>query len=180
MEKRTVLQVVLVTALASLAGAGCARQPAPPVAVAPPPAVDPAPVEETKGVAKQVVEESPAVEEVIRSEAAPGLERIYFDYDQYNLTPPAMDALAGNAAFLKSHPGIQVRIEGFCDERGSDEYNLALGERRAQASRDFLVSLGVSPDKLSTVSYGEESPLDPGSNEAAWASNRRAEFKVVR
>jgi peptidoglycan-associated lipoprotein len=109
-----------------------------------------------------------------------GLNRIHFDLDQYTLTSGARDTLAANAAFLKANPDLQVRIEGHCDERGSDEYNLALGERRALAAMNYLESLGVAKARLSTISYGEEMPLVPGHDEAAWAKNRRAEFKVVR
>ncbi|RMF47475.1 MAG: peptidoglycan-associated lipoprotein Pal, partial [Deltaproteobacteria bacterium] len=108
------------------------------------------------------------------------LQRIHFDFDQFTLSPEARDILAANAALLNANPGLKVRIEGHCDERGSDEYNLALGERRAVAARDYLVSLGVAADRLSTISYGEEMPLDAGHDEAAWAKNRRAEFKAVR
>jgi peptidoglycan-associated lipoprotein len=108
------------------------------------------------------------------------LTRIYFDFDQFTLSSAARDTLAANAAIINAAPGVKVRIEGHCDERGSDEYNLALGEKRAQATRDYLVSLGVAGDRLETISYGEELPLDPASNEDAWAKNRRAEFKAIR
>ncbi len=77
---------------------------------------------------------------------------------------------------LKALSGVDIRIEGHCDERGSDEYNLALGERRAQAAMNYLATLGVPASRMSTISYGEEKPLDPGHNEEAWAKNRRAEF----
>jgi len=112
--------------------------------------------------------------------AASDLTRIHFDFDQFTLSPEARQTLAANATIIKAAPGLRVRIEGHCDERGSDEYNLALGERRAQAAKDYLVSLGVPTDRLELISYGEELPLDPASNEAAWAKNRRAEFKAIR
>ena len=82
------------------------------------------------------------------------------------------------ARYLLDHPKISVIIEGHCDERGTREYNLVLGEQRALSTRRFLISLGMSPDRLHTVSYGEDKPLDPASNEEAWAKNRRAEFKI--
>jgi peptidoglycan-associated lipoprotein len=106
------------------------------------------------------------------------LQRVHFDFDQYTLSSEARQTLADNAAILKARPQVRVLIEGHCDERGSDEYNLALGERRARATRDYLVSLGIAPERLSTISYGEEQPLEKGSSEAAWAKNRRAEFRI--
>lgn len=106
------------------------------------------------------------------------LERIHFDFDKYNLRPDAVEVLTRNAEVLLVHPEIKIVIEGHCDERGTDEYNLALGERRAAAARDFLVRFGIDKSRISTVSYGEERPLDPQSNEEAWAKNRRAEFVI--
>jgi len=108
-----------------------------------------------------------------------GLERIHFDFDQFTLSAEARRILTQNAKFLKANSGVQAAIEGHCDERGSDEYNLALGESRALAAKSYLVSLGISAKRISVISYGEEKPLRNGSNEAAWAQNRRAEFKAV-
>ena len=85
-----------------------------------------------------------------------------------------MAILKENAELLKKYPKVKIQIEGHCDERGTNEYNLALGERRANSTKNYLVSLGISPDRISTISYGEEKPLDPGHNEEAWAKNRRA------
>lgn len=108
------------------------------------------------------------------------LEDIQFAYDQSDLTDAARATLERNAQWMRAHPAAKVRVEGHCDERGTVEYNLALGERRAQATRDYLVSLGVEASRLSTVSYGKERPLDPSSTEAAFARNRRAHFAVSR
>lgn len=108
--------------------------------------------------------------------AMPNLERVYFDYDQYALTPTAREILAVNAQALRQNSGMPVVIEGHCDERGTVEYNLALGDKRAKAVKDYLVWLGVDGSRLTTVSYGKERPLDPRHNEEAWARNRRAEF----
>jgi peptidoglycan-associated lipoprotein len=105
-------------------------------------------------------------------------ERIHFGYDQSDLTPAARQALVEKAEVLRANPSITLRIEGHADERGSDEYNLALSVRRAAAAKRFLLSLGISDDRLETVGYGEEQPLDNAENEAAWASNRRDEFRV--
>lgn len=101
-------------------------------------------------------------------------DRVFFGYDRYDLTPEARDTLEQQAAWLKQYPRISVVIEGHADERGTREYNLALGERRANAAKNYLVALGVSPSRLTTISYGKERPAVPGSNEAAWAQNRRA------
>lgn len=113
-------------------------------------------------------------------QAVQGLSRIHFDFDQFTLTNEARVILKQNAAYLNDNSGIKVVIEGHCDERGSDEYNLALGERRAAAAKQYLVSLGIPESRLSVISYGEEKPLVEGATEQAWAQNRRDEFKVVR
>lgn len=105
---------------------------------------------------------------------------IYFDFDRSEIKPEAQIVLKNKARWLKENPEYSVRIEGHCDERGTNEYNLALGERRAKAAADFLISLGVSPGRLRTISYGEERPADPRSNEEAWARNRRDEFKLFK
>jgi len=103
---------------------------------------------------------------------------IFFEYDSFDLTSEAKKILAEKAAYLNSYTTVKAIIEGNCDERGTQEYNLALGERRAKAAQDYLVFLGIAAERLSTVSYGEEKPLDPGHNESAWAKNRRAHFVV--
>jgi peptidoglycan-associated lipoprotein len=103
---------------------------------------------------------------------------IHFDFDKSELKPEARDILEKKADILKEYPQVTMVIEGYCDERGTQEYNLALGERRARAAYEFLVLLGVAPERLSIVSYGEENPIDPGHNETAWALNRRDQFRV--
>jgi peptidoglycan-associated lipoprotein len=107
-------------------------------------------------------------------------EKIYFDFDKSDLRPEAQAILKKKAEWLRKHPEFFLRIEGHCDERGTNEYNLALGYRRAQAAKNFLVSLGISPDRIRTISYGEERPADPRHNEEAWAKNRRDEFKLLK
>lgn len=105
--------------------------------------------------------------------------RIYFDYDSFELKGDTRDRLQQAAELLKANPAIGVVIEGHADERGTEEYNLALGERRARAVYEFLTLMGISGDALKMVSYGEESPLDSGHGEGSYAKNRRAEFKVM-
>jgi peptidoglycan-associated lipoprotein len=108
------------------------------------------------------------------------LSDIQFDYDQANLSDQARGILEKHALWLQSRREAKVTIEGHCDERGTTDYNLALGDKRARAARDYLVSLGVAGERLITVSLGKEKPLDTGSNAAAWARNRRAHFVVGR
>ena len=105
-------------------------------------------------------------------------ENIYFDFDRSNLLPAAQEVLKRKAAWMISNPDASVIIEGHCDERGTEAYNLALGERRAESAKAFLVDLGIDPARLATISYGEERPVAMGSNEEAWAKNRRDEFVI--
>ncbi len=107
------------------------------------------------------------------------LKDIYFDYDKYEIRREDEEILKENAAFLKKNPKMKIQVEGHCDERGTAEYNLALGERRANHTKKYLVSLGITSDRISTISYGEERPLDPGHNDEAWAKNRRAHIVVL-
>jgi peptidoglycan-associated lipoprotein len=104
---------------------------------------------------------------------------IHFEFDKYDIRREDEEILRENAAWLKKNPKMKIQIEGHCDERGTAEYNLALGERRANMTKKYLLSLGISSDRISTISYGEEKPLDPGHNEEAWAKNRRAHTVVL-
>ena len=108
--------------------------------------------------------------------ATDALSDIFFDYDQYLLNEGAQNILQKNAEWLRSHPQARILIEGHCDERGTVEYNLALGERRAQSVKDYLSNLGISPDRISMISYGKEKPFVVSHSEEAWAQNRRAHF----
>jgi len=115
-------------------------------------------------------------EEIQAFESAP----IYFDFDKSTLKAIARDNLTKKANWLRANPNFSLRIEGHCDEQGSNHYNLALGERRASATAKFLTGLGISADRISTISYGEERPAVPGHDEEAWAKNRRAEFRIIK
>ena len=121
---------------------------------------------------RRVEEEAMARERAMESVREP----IYFDFDQSDLRSEAREVLNAKAEVLRNYPDIRIRVEGHCDERGTVEYNLALGERRAEAARAYLIDLGIDPDRITTVSYGEERPAVEGSNEAAWSQNRRDEF----
>jgi peptidoglycan-associated lipoprotein len=107
-------------------------------------------------------------------------EDIYFEFDSAGLTVEAQEVLGKKALWLKENPTAGVLIEGHCDERGTNEYNLALGESRARSAQQYLISLGIDESRLATVSYGEERPLDLGNTEAAWAKNRRAHFVIEK
>jgi len=171
--------LVFLVALAPLAG--CAGRPAP-VAPAPsaPERLAPAPPAATSAPAVADVVPSPldgdlltANEHAYRTGL---LGDVYFDYDDDGLRGEARERLAANARFLAEHPEFEVTIEGHCDERGTNDYNLALGERRARSADEYLVSLGLEAGRLSTSSYGEERPLCDGSEEGCWGRNRRAHF----
>ena len=112
--------------------------------------------------------------------ASSPLKDIFFDFDRYDLRADAREILKANADWLKKNPATRIEIEGHCDERGTVEYNLALGEKRAKSAMSYLTTLGVPQDRLSVISYGKEKPADPGHDEAAWAKNRRAEFVVIK
>jgi peptidoglycan-associated lipoprotein len=149
--------------------ADASRPPSPPTPVAEPTIVPPEPIRD----------------DAIRSASLDDLNRnsplkpVFFDYDSAELSPAAQAALNENAALMKRYPTWTITIEGHCDERGSAEYNLALGERRAVSARAYLLSLGVGSDRLRTISYGKEFPFDPGTDEASWSKNRRAHFVIT-
>jgi len=123
-----------------------------------------------------IAKKEPGIEgEILESKL---LKDIHFNFDKYDIRPGDAEILKGNAALLMKHPTVKIQIEGHCDERGTIEYNLALGERRANSAKGYLVSLGMPADRISTISYGKEKPLDPGHNEEAWAKNRRDHFII--
>ena len=106
------------------------------------------------------------------------LRPVFFGFDKYDLSQESRDTLTANARLLRDSPAFNIWIEGHCDERGTNEYNLALGDRRARAARDFLVAAGVAANRMTVISYGEEHPFAMGHDESAWSQNRRAHFKV--
>ena len=184
MKKRTVA-LLAACSLAALISGGCASNEtvkkdepiAPPAKAAP--KVEPAKPVEAPAKAQPKAEAPKAVEQQAAKAVAPAanFETVYFDFDKSDLRKDSRDVLSKNAEImLKVKAGAKVQIEGHCDERGSAEYNLALGERRAKSALQYLLTLGVPADRLSTVSYGKEKPAVQGSDEAAWAKNRRAEF----
>jgi len=183
------LNVLAVLCVALLLMAACAKKQVP-VSVAPPKEVG-----VSEGTGRGEMEDLADAEAVRQQrladmsseegtgEVSPGdlfSEKIYFEYDRSDLSAEARDILKKIAAALQANPSYSLDIAGHCDERGTIEYNLALGERRALAAKKFLVDLGISGDRISTVSYGEERPVDPRSDEEAWAKNRRDEFKLIK
>lgn len=193
MEKRRVMYVMLL-ACALFAAGGCAKQElvkkdegiAPQVAakpveqkhVATQPAQKPAiPAEQPKqqAASSQEAAKSSDAESSLQS----ALEKVYFNFDSADLSEQARAALTQDAGLLQKQSAAKIRIEGNCDERGSAEYNLALGERRAVSAKKYLVTLGIAEGRLSTISYGKERPAVQGHDEAAWAKNRRDEFVVI-
>jgi peptidoglycan-associated lipoprotein len=177
---RKIAAALMMVALLALAGCASKTTPAPEASAptAPPPmaTTDVAQQPKPLGVESQPVQSGPVAD----LQPVAGLKRIHFAYNQFTLDDQARATLEQNALYLRKNPTQKVVIEGHCDERGSDEYNLALGERRAVAARNYLVSLGIPAERLSIISYGEEQPLVAAANEDAWSQNRRAEFKVAR
>jgi peptidoglycan-associated lipoprotein len=185
MKKRCVFKWFLVLSLSVLLCAACAKKPISTTAGegygSGEDAVDSSELGAPSygGIGESAVGESGVGQEGMAGEIT-GLERVPFEFDQYTLTGEAREILSRNARFLQAYPNTKVMIEGHCDERGSDEYNLALGERRARAVQSYLVTLGIPSSQMSIISYGEEIPLVPESSEEAWAKNRRADFKQAQ
>jgi peptidoglycan-associated lipoprotein len=158
--------------------AGCAKT----VKPTPPPAA-PAPAPTTMAAPAAATTQAPAPAQVspLDDPSSVLAQRvIYFDFDKSNIRSEFLDTLTAHAKYLIANPNQKMRIEGYTDERGTVEYNISLGDRRAQAVRRFLLFQGVAPDQLTTVSYGEAHPADAGHDEAAWAKNRRAVLVYLR
>jgi peptidoglycan-associated lipoprotein len=181
---------LLALVVLTVAAAGCHRSAPPVVRPTPPPPDQTAPPSRPPAPPEPVAEPpivppEPTREDTIASASLDDLNRnsplkpVYFELDSAEIDSTGQAALDADAAVLKKYPTWTVTLEGHCDERGTAEYNLALGERRAIAARTYLVSLGISADRLRTVSYGKEFPFDPGHDEAAWAKNRRAHFVIT-
>ncbi|MCX6825921.1 MAG: peptidoglycan-associated lipoprotein Pal [candidate division Zixibacteria bacterium] len=121
----------------------------------------------------------PKPEPVIKKVSEADFNSIYFDFDKYNLVNSAQNTLNANAQVLRENPSLIIRIEGNCDERGTVEYNLSLGEKRATAARKYLMDLGIADSRLQTISYGKEKPIALGHDETSWAKNRRDDFIII-
>ena len=192
--------VVISLLVAAAVGSGCAKRPATTQAAAPaptgtaattsapgsqqsstatPPTAMAPPSQPSTGSSTPGTAATPAPRPAVRDFAAvPELADIYFDFDKYDIRPVDAKTLDANAAWLKSNPNSLVLIEGHCDERGTNEYNLALGERRAKSTMNYLVSQGVQANRITIISYGEERPACTEKTEACWSKNRRSHFLV--
>jgi peptidoglycan-associated lipoprotein len=177
-KTKTVLKTALV-AFVLTSVAACSDKPKP---------VEPVPTPPVATAPEQTPAPTPTPTTPVQTGILPGTQqdfivnvgdRVYFDTDQSSLRSDAQGVLAAQAAWLNRYPGVKIRIEGNADERGTREYNFALGARRAEAVSEFLISKGVAPARISTISYGKENPLNPGSDEDAWAQNRNAHTSLT-
>ncbi|GAO39980.1 putative peptidoglycan-associated lipoprotein [Sphingomonas changbaiensis NBRC 104936] len=162
----------LMVATALIAVAGCAKKP--------PKELPPAPQETPAAEAPPPAQMGPVPGSEAHFLANVASDRVFFDTDKSDIDAPSQATLRSQAAYLRQYPNVRVTIEGHCDERGTREYNLALGERRANAAKNYLASLGIDPSRLNTISYGKERPEALGSDEASWAKNRRAVTVVIQ
>lgn len=181
----------LIASLVALVGltSACRSKTTPTPEPAPPPVTDTvAPVEPTTVEQPDFVPEQQVTTEELPSDLAElnrqaqergWIRDAFFSYDESTLTADAQDALATSATWLKAHPEYNLLIEGHCDERGTEQYNLALGDRRANTAKDYLVTLGVDAARIRTTSYGEERPFAQGADESAWRQNRRAHLVLA-
>jgi peptidoglycan-associated lipoprotein len=158
---------IAVTLASALALSACKKEA--PEELPPPPQVDTATPTPTTTPSGPIPGTQPHFQQMMQ-----GRDVIYFDTDKFDIDSEDQAALRQQAQYLQQYPNVRATVEGHCDERGTREYNLALGERRANAAKNYLVSLGVGADRVTTVSYGKERPVAVGSNEQAWARNRRA------
>ncbi len=175
MKNRSVLYFVLILSVSIFALWGCPKKAEVTAApeqkeVAPAPAPAPAPEAKPEEAKPEVKEEAAA---------AAGMQPIYFDFDKSFIRADAKPVMKDNVEWLKSHPKVKIRIEGNCDERGTKEYNLALGQRRATSAKKYLTDMGISAGRISLISYGKEKPICTEHNETCWQKNRRDDFVVV-
>jgi peptidoglycan-associated lipoprotein len=191
--RRDAKSLLVLVLLLTIVVAACKGKAKPPVArpMPPPPVTDPNATGGGPPAPPKPVMEPPIVvppmpaDDAIGTKSLDDLNRdsplrpLFFELDSSDVSAAGQQVLQANAAVLKKYPTMQITIEGHCDERGTAEYNLALGERRALAAKNYLVSLGIPADKVKTVSYGKEFPFDAGHTDGAWANNRRAHFVIT-
>lgn len=179
MKRKLVGVFVIVAMVGMLGGCGCFMQKMKGEAPAPPAQPAKAVAPETKPVVP-VPEATKGPGGTTAGAMVPVLADVHFDFDKYNIRPGDAETLKKDYEWFKTNHGKKVRIEGNCDERGTIEYNLVLGQKRADSTKNFLVNLGADGKLIETVSYGKEKPIDPGHNEAAWAKNRRAHMTPLK
>lgn len=192
--KREILQVCTIATLGlslTVFAGGCAKKelkseemqaPTAQTAVTPPPAPK-ADVGEGMGTEEPLASKpwlgSGGETKILEGRTTAPMLPVYFDFDKSNIRSDQQDRMIANAEFIKEYPVVTIRIEGNCDERGTNEYNMALGERRAMSAKKYLINLGIADDRLQTISYGEERPLNHGHDELAWSQNRRDDFVIM-
>ncbi|MGQ9499575.1 MAG: peptidoglycan-associated lipoprotein Pal [Dissulfurimicrobium sp.] len=175
-----VLFLIVVSLMMMVVFSGCAKKKPVSAPTPAPTEVSQAPVTTESAVKGEEPEGIKTADQISEGRTSAPMLPIYFDFDRYNIRDDMKSRIDNNAKFLMDNPQIRIEIQGNCDERGSSEYNLALGEKRAKAARDYLIKLGVAADRIDVVSFGKEQPLDPGHNETAWAKNRRDDFVIVK
>jgi peptidoglycan-associated lipoprotein len=183
MKKRLFICSIMMCMFVALMATGCAKKTADQAQeIVPPQKAAPAPAPAEAGGDMKLAGATPADATGAKASAiVNGFDKkIFFDFDKFDLNPESTETLNGLVEFLKANMDIKVKIEGNCDERGTTEYNLALGDRRAKAAMDYLTAQGIDAVRLSTISYGKEKPADSGRNEEAWAKNRRDEFVLTK
>ena len=186
MEKRLLLAFILIFSY------GCSSTKPKAESIAPPPSEVTPPSSPQPSIDEELVKDTtvdPVVSEYATTEDLPAdlvslnargyLDDVFFETDSYTIGEPSREHIAANASWLNQYSSIKILIEGHCDERNTREYNLALGERRANSVKDYLVFLGISPQRIRTISYGEERPFSIGHDETSWSQNRRSHFVIT-
>ena len=158
--------------LAGVLAVGCAQK-------TPPPAAAAAPTAQGKGDTSQAANASKDTMAAVTKQMLENFQRVHFDFDSFKLSDSSKSALQANAEIMVRHGDVRVEVQGHADDRGTSEYNLALGEKRAQAVQAYLTAFGVSKERVGVISFGEEKPLASGQGETTWSKNRRAEFRVT-
>ncbi len=181
MRKLHYLLFVLLIMTVAFVSAGCHKKPTPIEPPAPPPAPAAPETPTPPPLEPKQLEEGTITDEVI-AECTKQLQPVFYDFDKSDIRQDQVQALQNNARVLKAGQcaNVKLLIEGHCDERGTEEYNMALGERRAGAAKDYMVNLGITEDRVSTISYGKDRPFAQGHNEEAWRQNRRAQFVALK
>lgn len=180
MKRALVLTLVCLVAVSVTTSCKPKVQPTPP-----PPQAKEQPKVEPVVVQPAVSKPAPSEEEIFMAKSLEQINQekplalINFDYDKFDIRGDAKAVLESNAAWLKKWRTVKILVEGHCDERGTEDYNLALGEKRAKAAYDYLIGLGIPAERMKTISYGKSQPLDMGKDESAWAKNRRDQFLII-
>jgi len=178
LRNKIMLVLVILVAAGLVVSVGCAKKRVVPTSELPSAPPKPAETVETPKVQEETAQPEEVVEETAQERVAAGIRDVFFAFDDYTLSEEARTLLAIDAKLLAANKSVKLTIEGHCDERGTVEYNLALGEKRALSAKNYLVNYGIDASRISIISYGKERPFDTGHDEDAWAKNRRAHFVI--